>query len=37
MKFTSQNKQLTFDLFRSSLEELDKTNHWYWLLSFSTL
>ena len=31
MKFTSQNKQLTFDLFRSSLEELDKTNRWVML------
>ena len=31
MKFTSQNKQLTFDLFRSSLEELDKTNRWIML------
>lgn len=31
MKFTSQNKQLTFYLFRSSLEELDKTNRWVML------
>ena len=31
MKFTSQNKQLTFDLFRSSLAELDKTNRWVML------
>ena len=31
MKFTSQNKQLTFDLFHSSLEELDKTNRWVML------
>ena len=28
MKFTSQNKQLTLDLFRSSFDELDKTNRW---------
>ena len=28
MKFTSQNKQLTLDLFRSSFDDLDKTNRW---------
>lgn len=31
MKYTSQNKQLTFDLFRSSFDELDKTNRWVML------
>lgn len=31
MKFTSQKKQLTLDLFRSSLQELDKSNRWVML------
>ena len=31
MKFTSQKKQLTLDLFRSSLQELDKRNRWVML------
>ena len=28
MKYISQNRQLTIDLFRSSLDELDKSNRW---------
>ena len=31
MKYTSQNKQMTLDLFRSSLEDLDKSNRWVML------
>ena len=31
MKFTSQKKQLSLDLFRSSLQELDKSNRWVML------
>ena len=31
MKFTSQKKQLTLDLFRSSLQDLDKNNRWVML------
>ena len=31
MKFTSQKKQLTLDLFRSSLQDLDKRNRWVML------
>ena len=31
MKFTSQKKQLTLDLFRSSLQDLDKSNRWVML------
>lgn len=31
MKYTSQNTQMTLDLFRSSLEGLDKTNRWVML------
>lgn len=31
MKFTSQKKQLSLDLFRSSLQDLDKSNRWVML------